>query len=151
VGLISFYDPGFLFLLSHRRHPRDDPLAYHDSCRRRVDCSVLRYLGSPSSTREVFRGLGGHAYTPTDSYRSEGILVARIHCLAYCVVDRLLCVLVRIEYPKRLLITVTRGLVCFSVFLVPKDSVKLDRDRMKGVLPHKESHTVRWRSRLLVY
>jgi hypothetical protein len=141
MGVTSFYDSGFLFLLGHWRQPRDDPLANHDSGGCRVDCSVLRILGSPSSTREVFRR-GGYAYIPTDSYRSEGTPVPRIHCLAYCVVDCLLSVLVRIEYPKRLLIMVTRGLVCFSVFPAPKDSLELDCNRVKGVQPRKESHSM---------
>jgi hypothetical protein len=59
VGVTSFYHSGFL--LDLRQHPEDDPLAYHYCCRRRVDCRILRHLGSPSSTREVLRG--GYACT----------------------------------------------------------------------------------------
>jgi len=148
MGITSFYHSGFLFDL--RRHPGDDPLAYHDSCRRRVDCSILRDLGSPSSTREVLRG--GYAYTPRNSsHRSERTPDDRIHCLervAYCFVRPVLSVLVRIEYPKPLICTlmmVTRGLICFNVFSVPKDCLELGQcDRAKGtrkVIPFLELMT----------
>lgn len=148
MGVTSFYHSGFL--LDLRRHPGDNPLAYHDPCCRRVDYSSLRHLGSPSSTREVLRGGGYAYYIPTDSsHRCERTPDDGFHCLervAYRVVHRVLCVLVRIEYPtrKRLLRTLmmaARDLICFGIFSVPEDGLERGLcDRIKGTL--KERYTI---------
>jgi hypothetical protein len=53
IGVISFYDPGFL--VDPQRPPRNITPARHYSYSHRVGYNVLRYLGGPSSTRKTLQ------------------------------------------------------------------------------------------------
>jgi hypothetical protein len=119
MGVVSFYDPGFL--VDPWRPPRNITPPRHYSYSHRVGYSVLRYLGSPSPTRKTLqrcfvagtRSLSGFPHRSETAIDGQLYGLRKLASYTSCYLPH---VVVRIDHWKcllRILITKTQDLSHF--------------------------------------